>query len=522
MTQPIFLPGWLDGATELIITSPMGKRNGRMHKGIDIRAKQGTNLYAPLDGTIVTKRVQKEAAGLYVTLRYDVNGIDYFDILFMHLHSADVNVGQKIKAGEKLGTTGGDPSDKPNCGAYSTGPHLHLEIRQQGATAVSPFPFLCEVCKNKGNNKVLWAGQQFNNQTPIVTIPETALADQDALSETDETASDVEHKKKKKIVGGIQDRLAPGIWQIIKLIQDSSVANRQIFDSSIAIQTGSLINFFNKICQPPLVEFSGDTYGDQYYFIVRKPPFDEEGIKRMQDLTLLTINPSDIRSTALSWNSENIYSWYQLLPYMEFGNMPELSLYSPAVFFPEYAAVWGSRDLTVQDQYVNYFASGEANQSVDNALAMNGDNIIRNAIRDLKYIIECNAYNPFVRQGTITLNGDRRIKRGTLILMPNGEQFYVDEVSNNFSVNLNSVERTTTLTVSHGMMAQYIHGFKPSEWLKKKISYFNIIDFGIPEGQTFEEYLSKITLDKWKEAVSKWKVDIDVFNFFMKRSQILK
>ena len=131
--------------------------------------------------------------------------------------------------------------------------------------------------------------------------------------------------------------------------------------------------------------------------MVRRPPFDKEGMKKMQELTLINIEDSDIRSTDLTWKNDNIYSWYQMIPFSEYGEMTQVNLYMPAIFFPEFAAVWGSRDLTVQNQYVNYFQSGAANREVDNTKEMNGDNLIRNTIRDLKYIIETNAYNPFVR-----------------------------------------------------------------------------------------------------------------------------
>ena len=293
---------------------------------------------------------------------------------------------------------------------------------------------------------------------------------------------------------------------------DSSVSGRQIFDSSISMQTGPLINFFNKVCQQPLVEFSGDTFGDQYYFMVRKPPFDKEGIQRMQDLTSYTIEEDEIISTNIGWSNAGIYSWYQLIPFAEFGGLDQTMLYMPAIFFPEYAAIWGSKDLTIQSQYVNFYMSGYWNQQTDEQKKANGENIIKNAVRDLKYLIECNAYNPFTRSGQITLNGDRRIKRGTLVIMPNGEQFYVDSVSNSFSVGDSSVERTTTLNVSRGMFMEFIDGVKVNG---ENMSYFNIIDFG----KDFD--VNKVTVETWKQSMSSWKVNVNVFSFFLKRSQLL-
>ena len=515
---PIFKKGWLGNQQTLIVTSPMGMRRGKRHNGVDFRATVGTKIYAPVDGVIANRKVQKGGAGLYIVLRFETDSSEYYTMYFMHLHSTDVAISQKIKAGDVIGTTGGSPDDTPNCGV-STGPHLHFEIRKQGAVPVNPLQFLSEKCVLKTSGAVLWAGRSTQlASSELHSISEYADTEITALSDLNACEKDTK-KIKKKVTTGIQERLAPGIWQIVKLLMDSSAANRQIFDSSISLQTGPLINFFNKVCQQPLVEFTGDTFGDQYYFMVRRPPYDKEGIKKMQELTLINIENSEIRSTDLGWNINSIYSWYQMIPFAEFAEMTQINLYMPAIFFPEYAAVWGSRDLTVQNQYVNYFQSGAANKAVDNEKEMNGDNIIRNAIRDLKYIVESNAYNPFVRQGTITLRGDRRIKRGTLIMMPNGEQFYVDAVSNSLPFSESSVDRTTTLTVSRGMMAEYIDGVKVDG---KTISYFNIIDFGLREGQKFEDYLSNLKTEDWKGEISKWKVNLDVFSYFLKRSQILK
>ena len=505
---PKFIKGWLGGKSSLPISSPMGMRWGKMHNGIDIAVPVGTAIQAPHNGRIITRKVQKDGAGLYIVLRIDAENNEYYNLHFMHLKEANVTVGQEVTAGQQIALSGGDPSDQPNAG-NTTGPHLHFEIRKQGTVPVNPLSFLKEKCILTSTGKVLWQG-------------ETAVADQtssiseytntDVTAVTNPNATERKKKVKKKIVSGAQERLAPGIWQIVKLLMDSSAANRQIFDSSISMQTGPLINFFNKMCQQPLVEFSGDTYGDQYYFMIRKPPYDKEGILKMQELTMINIEDSDIRSTNLSWNTEGIYSWYQMIPFEEFAGMNQLNLYMPAIFFPEYAAVWGSKDLTIQNQYVNYYQSGRANTDVDDDKKANGENIIRNAVRDLKYIIESNAYNPFTRKGTITLNGDRRIKRGTLIMMPNGEQFYVDAVSNSYSVGETSVNRSTTLTVSRGMFSKYVNEVKIDG---KMISYFNLIDFG----KDFD--ISKVTSENWKDIVSTWKVNVDVFAFFLKRSQLV-
>lgn len=65
---------------------------------------------------------------------------------------------------------------------------------------------------------------------------------------------------------------------------------------------------------------------------------------------------------------------------------------------------------------------------------------------------------PFTRQGTITLYGDRRIKRGSWVyFVPTGELYYVEQVSNTFKSVGESIQRTTSLQVSHGMFVRNIN-----------------------------------------------------------------
>lgn len=498
---PAFAKGWLGGKTTLSLSSLMGMRHGRQHRGIDIPTPIGTRITAPVKGKIVQVSYQKGGAGRYLKLRMYTGNISY-DIIFMHLSSVAVSVGTMVSPGTLIARSG-------NTGR-STGPHVHLEIRK-GGIAQNPIPFLCERVTFHG--RVLSSGRTYSAPSTEIDDSMSNYLNVDVTESSDPNAieQDVVTTTSTK-VGAVGDRLAPGIWQITKLIMDSSVQNRQIFDSSIALQTGPLANFFKKVCQMPFVELSGDTYGDQYYFMVRKPPFDKQGILMMQDNVCTTIKEREIISTNIGWTRDGIYSWYQLIPYGELMGVEQTLLYMPAVFFPEYAAVWGSKDLTVQSQYVNFYNSGYWNQNTSKKKKQNGENIIRNAVNDLKYLVESNAYIPFTRSGTITLNGDRRIKRGMLIVMPNGEQFYVDGVSNSISFGETSVNRITTLRVSRGMFQEYIKGVEVNGEL---MSYFNIIDFG----KGFS--VSKINSENWKKAFSGWKVNVNVFAYFLKRSQIL-
>jgi len=285
---------------------------------------------------------------------------------------------------------------------------------------------------------------------------------------------------------------------------DSSISNKQVVDSSIASQQGSLLNFFHKVCQEPMVEFFGDTYGDQYYLIARKPPFDKEGIVNMMELAMLEINPDDIVSTSLDWNTEGIYSWYQYMPkyQLQLGEF-ELSSLVPAVFFPEYASIWGSKPLAVESNYYTWVGRGKYNSDKNKT---NDDNTIQAAFSDLQYLIECNAYAPFTRRGTITLNGDRRYKKGTLVLHTSGEIFYIDSVTNEWSISSNGITRKTVLGVSRGMYQEFVEGVDGH-------NYFNIIDFGTNK--------EKITESNWQKVMSKWKVNKEVFGYFMRKEQLI-
>lgn len=515
MRVEVFPNGFLKGYNVFTITSLFGEPRGtRKHNGIDIGCPSGTALLSPVDGTIESIKIDKNGFGLYIKIRIQASIDSYLDIIFAHLHKTvdGLYVGKTVNKGSLIAYTGGNNKiDSINAGS-STGAHLHIQINKFGRIPINPLPFLYKTkCITKNTKTVLVNGgvykegyQYFLTDDDFESINSTKnVTNKETYWGATENPVD---KATSKTSTGIE-RLAPGIWQIIKLVVDSSVENRQIYDSSISVQSGSLINFFRKICQQPLVEFMGDTFGNQYYWIVRKPPFDREGFSKMIDLTSIELSNDNIISTDLQWNNENIYSWYQLIPYADFFN--ESDLYTPAVFFPEFASVWGSKPMSIESNYFNFEFSGRFNIDKNK---QNNDNIIKNAIADLKFLIESNAYNAFTRKGTITLiNGDRRIKRGTVVKHSSGEYFYVDSVVNNFEVSMGQTTRTTVLTVSKGVFPSFINDRMISG---NKISYFRIIDFG----RNFD--INKVTFDNWRSIISKWKVDINVFGFFMSKQQL--
>lgn len=319
-----------------------------------------------------------------------------------------------------------------------------------------------------------------------------------------------------------------GIWSIIELVIDPSIQNRRIVDSSIALEQGSLINSIRKLCQEPFVEFYGDTYGDKYHFIVRKQPFDKKGYRGMvfddiesdslsqfvanlipktgqiSDL-VMTIDEADVLQDELSYHQE-AYSWYYLKPSGTLlGNEQLTFAYTRAVAFEEYAEIWGSKPYQKIHNYAPVLAVD------DNSDKTRNNPYEEQLAFDMQYLVQSHQYLPFTRQGSIEIHGSRLFKRGVFIYYkPTDEIFYVDQVINESSIGAEpgSLDRTTRLIVSRGMRRAYIKGVQRLISGKlKTISYFDIIQTSIPSTFTSLNFAEN------------WKVDKDVFNFFLRRKQ---
>ncbi|MEQ3640708.1 MAG: M23 family metallopeptidase [Alteromonas sp.] len=85
------------------------------HYGVDVGAPTGTPVYAPVDG-IVTMAEDLYYSGNTLILDH---GMRVFST-FLHLNSMTVNVGDRVKKGEQIGTIGET--------GRATGPHLDWRI----------------------------------------------------------------------------------------------------------------------------------------------------------------------------------------------------------------------------------------------------------------------------------------------------------------------------------------------------------------------------------------------------------
>lgn len=123
---------WPSAASKRV-TSYFGKREKpnanatSTHRGIDIGAPSGTDVYAADSGTVIVAGSGR-SYGNYVVISHG-NG---YTTLYAHNSRLCVSVGQKVSKGTviaKVGSTGN-----------STGPHIHFEISKNG-TLIDPMSF---------------------------------------------------------------------------------------------------------------------------------------------------------------------------------------------------------------------------------------------------------------------------------------------------------------------------------------------------------------------------------------------
>jgi murein DD-endopeptidase MepM/ murein hydrolase activator NlpD len=110
------------------ITSPFGWRWGRMHEGIDIGAPYGAPIRAAASGTVIYCGWESGYGNLTV--------IDHGGNLataYGHQSTIAVACGQQVTQGQVIGYVGATGD--------ATGPHLHFEVRVNGAP-VDPMGYL--------------------------------------------------------------------------------------------------------------------------------------------------------------------------------------------------------------------------------------------------------------------------------------------------------------------------------------------------------------------------------------------
>jgi hypothetical protein len=294
-----------------------------------------------------------------------------------------------------------------------------------------------------------------------------------------------------------------GIWQIIDVEVDPSISNLILADTSIAEANGSILETIKSAAEEPFMEVFTDTYKDRFKLIARRQPFNKQYYNELVDDTVLDIYPEDVLSYNLNFDDSEVYTWYSLTPSnLFYGEIESIKGFIPPAVFSEYVDIWGSRPYNKTTTYKPFTSKSETGSKV------NID--IRQAILDLQYMIEINAYLPFARKGSITINGDRRFKKKTAIrLVQTGEIYHINSLSNSYTKN-QGIDRTTTLNVDHGLVEKYMRPSSPED-----ISYFNIVDTSFEEKMKQDNESGTLSTDIIKD----WKVRPEVFDFFIKRKQ---
>lgn len=91
----------------------------RFHSGVDIRVPSGTKVFAPAAGTVIKAEYHK-AYGHYIVIQHN----NVYTTTYAHLSKILVTKNQHINKGSKIGLTGSS--------GFSTGPHLHYEVKKYG------------------------------------------------------------------------------------------------------------------------------------------------------------------------------------------------------------------------------------------------------------------------------------------------------------------------------------------------------------------------------------------------------
>lgn len=100
----------------------------RAHTGVDLAAPVGTPIHATADG-VVSKASWFGGYGLFVSIEHG----GALQTRYGHMSRLNVAEGQTVHKGDVIGFVGST--------GRSTGPHVHYEVRVDGA-AVNPVPYM--------------------------------------------------------------------------------------------------------------------------------------------------------------------------------------------------------------------------------------------------------------------------------------------------------------------------------------------------------------------------------------------
>jgi len=100
------------------ISDPFG--SDRNHKGLDIAADGGTDIYAAADGVVVSAGWNSGGYGYFVMIDH-LNG---YQTVYAHMSAVYATAGSEVMRGQLIGAVGTT--------GHSTGNHCHFEVRYMG------------------------------------------------------------------------------------------------------------------------------------------------------------------------------------------------------------------------------------------------------------------------------------------------------------------------------------------------------------------------------------------------------
>ena len=118
-----------------VFTSGFGWRWGRIHSGIDIGGPIGTPILAAASGVVEYSSWNDGGYGNMIDIRHADGTITRY----AHMNELYVKEGQNVSQGQTIGAMGST--------GFSTGSHLHFEIRPNGGSAIDPMVMLANASK---------------------------------------------------------------------------------------------------------------------------------------------------------------------------------------------------------------------------------------------------------------------------------------------------------------------------------------------------------------------------------------
>jgi murein DD-endopeptidase MepM/ murein hydrolase activator NlpD len=130
-TLPLFSPRWPTRGLITTYYGELGPYSPRGHAGLDIANDTGTPILAADAGEVLKAYWNEDGYGGLIVIAH----LSGYETWYGHLSRIGVEVGEHVDRGEQIGRMGST--------GFSTGSHLHFEVRQEGELR-DPLSFLAE------------------------------------------------------------------------------------------------------------------------------------------------------------------------------------------------------------------------------------------------------------------------------------------------------------------------------------------------------------------------------------------